>query len=381
MSIMKTIDVHHHPSIFSAAVSPDGAYIAFAGFGDISILATSTGSVSSLSSMKGQRQHITCIAFTPDGEQVMSGSYDGVLILWSLAAADRGREVYRCGHNASIKNVFFTPDGVYVLITLSEGRMVALWRASGEVVWRYNTLAYPSLPATLTPDGRYVICGYNDRVIHILSVETGEKIKAVTRFGYRYAGWFESIAVTHDGKRIIATGPNESQSWSIDTTLLCRQQNDDDDDDDKPPIFLHPENRLTHTVSLTAHRLVTPDGRYIIGSGCDALVYMWSVSTGELLMEPQQGTAPSSQRRVAVSKDGQRIITCNPAGPIVIWSSPLYFARCEFRDLCTLLSVVVDDDDDDEEGEEEGISLIEMTVSSFLMESMRVTLSEAVCFY
>ncbi len=58
---------------------------------------------------RGTPGHFRSIAFSPDGQRVMTGCDDGVIRLWNLGNADESR-VYQ-GHEGSIHSVTFSPDG------------------------------------------------------------------------------------------------------------------------------------------------------------------------------------------------------------------------------------------------------------------------------
>jgi WD40 repeat protein len=62
-----------------------------------------------LRSFQGHMNAVLAVAFSPDGERVVSGSFDTTVRVWEV---ETGLELCRYfGHNAAVSAVAFTPDG------------------------------------------------------------------------------------------------------------------------------------------------------------------------------------------------------------------------------------------------------------------------------
>lgn len=72
----------------------------------------------------GHANAVLCAAFSPDGKNILSGSYDTTLILWDTTTGKEIR-VFR-GHSRKINCVAYSPDGKYGL-SGSEDKTVRLW--------------------------------------------------------------------------------------------------------------------------------------------------------------------------------------------------------------------------------------------------------------
>ncbi len=71
-----------------AAFSPDGAHLATA-HSDHRICLWDSASGACVRVLRGHRQWVTCVAFSADGGQLLSGAADGVIKLWGPPAASR----------------------------------------------------------------------------------------------------------------------------------------------------------------------------------------------------------------------------------------------------------------------------------------------------
>jgi WD40 repeat protein/tetratricopeptide (TPR) repeat protein len=81
--------------------------------------------------LKGHRSTVWCLAFSPDGKTLASGSFDYTAKLWDTAT---GLELATLeGHRSTVLSVAFSPDG-QTLATGSYDQTVKLWAAPGPAV-------------------------------------------------------------------------------------------------------------------------------------------------------------------------------------------------------------------------------------------------------
>jgi hypothetical protein len=127
-----------HP--IPTATSPDGKFLARGSPGaslsereQRSKDATSTIEVWDLATgralynLVGHTLGVVCIAFSPDGHRIATGSYDRTVKLWDTAT---GREVFTLrGHTAGVIALAFSPDG-YRIVSGAYDKTARVWDAT-----------------------------------------------------------------------------------------------------------------------------------------------------------------------------------------------------------------------------------------------------------
>ncbi|RMD58090.1 MAG: hypothetical protein D6828_03045, partial [Nitrospirae bacterium] len=74
----------------------------------------------------GYRSIVSSVAFSPDGEMIASGGWDGTVRLWST----KGEEILKPlrGHKGVVSSVAFSPDGEMIASGGWDGT-VRLWKS------------------------------------------------------------------------------------------------------------------------------------------------------------------------------------------------------------------------------------------------------------
>jgi predicted NACHT family NTPase len=128
--------------------------------------------------LRGHTQGVVCVAFSRDGQKVITGGDDKTAIVWDATTGQRLLNVE--GHTAGVTSVAFAPDGRRAL-TASLDATAKLWdidrqrmlaaigssaAASGpDQAKELLTLKAHDQPVTsvnFSPDGRYVLTASRD---------------------------------------------------------------------------------------------------------------------------------------------------------------------------------------------------------------------------
>jgi WD40 repeat protein len=78
--------------------------------------------------LTGHTGAVNSVAFSPDGQTLATGSYDGTAILWNVTDPERPARIGEplTGHTGTMNSVAFSPDGP-TLATGYDDRTVILW--------------------------------------------------------------------------------------------------------------------------------------------------------------------------------------------------------------------------------------------------------------
>ncbi len=138
---------------------------------------------------------VTAIAFSPDGENVLSGLEDGRLIVWSSVSGSQDNTREFTGHSARITSIEFSPDGTR-LLTSSNDRAIILWDyESGSLIRRFSGHRGAVNDVRFNLDGSEILSGGDDTRVILWDVETANEIQ---RFSEQDTP-ITSVAFINDG--------------------------------------------------------------------------------------------------------------------------------------------------------------------------------------
>ncbi|KAF9121974.1 hypothetical protein BGW39_010127 [Mortierella sp. 14UC] len=253
---------------------------------------------------------VMSLAYSPDGEMILSGLSNGALCLWdartgrAATGAAAALDVKICGHERAVRNAVFSPDGSRI-VSCGVDRAVRIWDVeTWSLVQHLEGHLGAVLSVVYSPTGHQVASCSDDGTIHLWDARTGtleqvlkgqsdNKIHAVvyspnearlasfsedeiTLWNINTGtfemiiqgglGALQSIAYSPDGQHIAAAGSMSKVSiWSCTTGSLCGSIQD-----------------------LNGARLFgisySPSGDWIAVTGSDKTVKLWSVKTKECIL-------------------------------------------------------------------------------------------------
>ncbi len=284
------------------AFSPDGRSIATASYdrsikiwdvsnqnprllGEIGDLCTHT--------LIGHQQPVSSIAFSPDGQQLVSSSFDKTIKLWDVNNGKCLKTLL--GHNSRIWMVAFHPNGQQ-LASGSDDNNTKIWdlkqgRCINTIVGHTNAI----LSLDLSPDANYLASGNEDNTIKIWDVKQGT-ITQILR-GHTNRVW--SVKFSPDD-RLLATGSADYtiKLWDWKTGN-CVQT------------FKGHKSWVWRVV-------FSPNGQTLASSSYDQTVKIWDVKTGSCLKTIEGHTSPVIY--TDFSPDGKLLASCEFAGIIKLWN-------------------------------------------------------------
>lgn len=251
-------------------------YFCFSGYS----LAMNDKSIIEFQVQLGHGDEITDVAYGPNGDYVLSGSYDGTMKLWEVSTGRMVR-TFR-GHEDIIDSVVFGPKG-NVALSGSRDNTMKLWDLeTGRTLHTFIAHMKSVYSVAFSPDGKFVLSGSGDRTMKLWDASTGRLIR--TFEGYDEGG-VSSVKFNPKGNIILSTNsgwdiPTVIKLWDVSTGQLIKTIKGFDDE--------------------LESAIFTPDGRYIISIDQKSM-RLWEVSTGRMVREFEVFSGDS----IDVSPDGK----------------------------------------------------------------------------
>ncbi|KAH8910659.1 WD40 repeat-like protein, partial [Coniochaeta sp. PMI_546] len=149
----------------------------------------------------GHHNYVYCLAFSPKGNILASGSYDEAVFLWDVRAGRLMRSLP--AHSDPVSGIDFSRDGTLVASCSTDG-LIRIWDTSTGQCLR--TLVHEDNPAVtnvcFSPNGRFVLAFNLDNSIRLWDYVSGSVKKTYQghkNSGFSIGGSFGVLADARDG--------------------------------------------------------------------------------------------------------------------------------------------------------------------------------------
>jgi len=288
----------------SLAFSPDGTVLASAGGNteDFVIRLWDVESGSALQTLEEHTGIVWGVAFSPDGQMLVSVSNDSTGKIWDWRT---GSMINSLNFPNPVSSVTFSPDGQTLAVGgVEEWPDAAVWTFSVpswqpvmklEEFWNIPAIVY-------TPDGKYIVGGGTSRNSRIWRASDG-----VDLFTLYHSGQVSSLAMSPDGSTV-ASGLCETAGeagtcaqgavwiWEVETGELIHKLND-----------------LSELVENVAYSV---DGSFLVAGSRNGMLHFYSTSDYQLIFTTRP---PDGNGLFALSPNGKILATAGRDGLIHLW--------------------------------------------------------------
>jgi serine/threonine protein kinase len=246
----------HTSSVNCLAISPDGKTLV-SGSADNSVRLWEFATGKALKTLTGHTSYVNTIAITPDGKTLVSGSADTTIKLWDLAS---GKELKTLrGHQGFVNSLDISPDG-RILASVSADKTIKLWDlAKGTIIRTLKGHDNYVNALVFSPDGQSLFSGGADSIIQQWEVNTGKEVRAFRG----HTSYVNALAISTDGKTLISSSADKTiKAWDL--------------------ISLAQPRTLTGHTSFVNAIALKPDGKTLISSSGDQTFKVWDLETDKV---------------------------------------------------------------------------------------------------
>jgi WD40 repeat protein len=261
---------------------------------------------------EGHTGSVTSVAFSTDGKQIVSGSYDNTVRVWDAQTGVK-RAVLE-GHTDLVTSVAFSADGKQI-VSGSEDETVRVWDAqTGVECAMLEGHTEPVTSVAFSMDGKQLISGSKDRTVRVWDAQTGVE-RAVLE---SHTNWVTSVAFSTDGKQIVSGSHDRTvRVWDAQTGV---------------------ERAVLEGYSSVDSVALSTDGKQIISGSWDNTVRVWDAQTGVQCTVLEGHT--NSVTSVAFSTDGKQIVSGSHDKTIRVWDAQTGAQRAVFQGHTRLVNYV-----------------------------------------